>query len=206
MGTKEALLIVAVSSVAGYVWYKIAEVLFTPYVERGMYRRMIPVREYCKERKVPLALSLIGRAKRDLEIFDRGTFFAGSLYNDESFTQAVINKIRKNPNFTIRCFFDSGDERLAFIRRLKNHPQVEIFIRRDKAVQSAKRYSYMIIDGGSEAHIRDEEVDPREACSMFSYRSDDTHGRLKGWLARKTLFDLLRQPMKEFSRLERGVY
>lgn len=170
---------------------------------RCMQYRTVPVRGYRKEKEVLLVLSLIDGAEEDLEIFDVGDFTEGSLYDCEAFIKAVADKLEKDPNFTIRCFFDVGDERLTFIKRFKDHPRVEIFIRKDRVKQSVDHYK--AIDRGIRAYIfkiEDEILDPREVCDAFSFYDMFL---LSKWLGCKLFLKDVRQPIEEFDRLGRGV-
>lgn len=156
------------------------------------------VQGYCEEKILRIGMALVDEAEEGMEILDTGIVAEGSLYNHELFVESVSNKINKNPNFRIRCFFDVGDEELLFIKRLKRHPRVQLFVRKDKTKRSEKLYK--AIDWGVKVYVsKDDLVDLGETCDEIDLSSLSQRDRR---LVSKFLLEEIRQPMEEFERLE----
>ena len=96
-------------------------------------------------------VNLVLEANDELESFDDGDSFPGSTYNDESFLNAVRDKLQNNPNFRLRCFFNCGDPDLVFTKMFKDHPRVEVYVREDGTRPPDRHYK--IIDGGRKAYL-----------------------------------------------------
>lgn len=173
--------------------------VFIGVTRRNMRRRTVPVQGYCQEKEIRIAMSLVDEAEGGIEILDKGDFVEGSIYNDESFLKAVAKRINEEPDFEVRCFFDVGDERLAFIRKFRCCPQVKIFVRKDKR-WSESHYKIASTSKGIKAYIyKDGTVtSPGETCDELSFYDmprPDTR------LASKLLFESLRQPVEVFNRI-----
>jgi len=94
-------------------------------------------------------VELLKEANEELEAFDDGDSFPGSTYNDEEFLHAVREKLKNNDRFRIRCFFNCDDPSLAFTKKFKGEPRVEIYVRKDGSRPPDRHYK--IIDGGRKA-------------------------------------------------------
>lgn len=89
-----------------------------------------------------VVLSLIGEAESEIIMYDDGDTSGGSLYQSPHVVQAIRDKIRERPDFTVRCVLnDLGSTH--FEVELSENPNVDIRRRRD----NPSRVHYKIIDG-----------------------------------------------------------
>ena len=115
-----------------------------------------------------LATSLVREAEKEIEIYDDGDYFEGSTYDYDPFIEAVEDKLRENPSFKIRCFFNEPDQRLAFIRKFKGHDQVAILARTHK--NNLRDPHYKAIDGWLKGVVSLHELgDGERSYRDFSY-------------------------------------
>ena len=93
---------------------------------------------------------MLNEARESLIIYDDGDNSEGSLYNDRRVIEAVLEKLKDNPLFEVRCLFNCNDE-LLFRKELKGERQVDVRIRSNSAPEDGIHYK--IIDGGSKAYL-----------------------------------------------------
>lgn len=93
---------------------------------------------------------MLNEAQESLIIFDDGDDIDGSIYNDRRVIDAVQDKLRNNPEFELRCLFDSDDD-LLFRRELERERHVSIRTRSCCALTDG--IYYQIIDGGTKAYL-----------------------------------------------------
>ena len=93
---------------------------------------------------------MLNEAQESLIIYDDGDNSEGSLYNDRRVIEAVLEKLKDNPLFEVRCLFNCNDE-LLFRKELKGERQVDVRIRSNSAPEDGIHYK--IIDGGSKAYL-----------------------------------------------------
>lgn len=143
-----------------------------------------------------LATSLVKEAEEEIEIYDDGDFFEESTYNYDPFIEAIQDKLKKNPSFRIRCYFNVASQDLKFIQRFKGHNQVSIYRRNEERPDDLH---YKAIDGWikgvlSAHHLGDGERGYRD----FSYKNfpPDDIPRAKGAIIGK-----FRQPPTQFEEL-----
>ena len=104
-------------------------------------------------------IRLLGRASKEMIIYDDGDSVADSIYDNDTVIRAVHEKLERCPNLEIRCLFNCDSENLRFRREFAGPECPEVKIR--TRAQPGGRYSgpdqvlphFKMVDGGSCANL-----------------------------------------------------
>ena len=104
-------------------------------------------------------IRLLGRASKELIIYDDGDTVADSIYDNDTVIRAVHEKLDKCSNLEIRCLFNCGSESLRFRKEFAGPECPEVKIR--TRAEPGGRYSgpdpvlphFQMVDGDSCAYL-----------------------------------------------------
>lgn len=188
----------------------VAVVLYPMYVLLDMSARRL-IRRYTSEWKdnndpqaVSLALSFLSTAKKSFYVFDDGDFDEDSTYHSSKFTAAAEKKMKADPDFKIRCFFNEGSEDLLFIEHFADsefsrNGQIKLF--RRKGEDRPNDYHCKIADNGVQGTLSEHLDERRRRFKTFSCVEMPWPDKL---MAKKIIMKELSQDESLFERIGGG--
>lgn len=159
---------------------------------------MDPEEDNSNEQAFFNTVGLTKEAKEEIEIFDDGDDFEGSVYNNDAFIDAVREKFIHNPDFEVRVFFNVRSPQLKFIQAFKDNPRVAIYVRREEDSRPPDKH-YKIIDGGIKGNISKHPLgDGDRTYQNFVCTAKSESDRIR---AGRNVLRKFRQPIKHFDRI-----
>lgn len=110
-------------------------------------------------------LKLLGEARESMIIYDDGNDMDNSIYKSSAIVEAVRQKMDGNPNFQMRCLFNSDEQSLLFRAELAGLSGVEIRTLDRNA--SRMKTHYKIIDRGLKAYLSQHDLGERARLFKF---------------------------------------
>lgn len=154
---------------------------------------------------VGFALTYLRVARESFYIFDDGDFDESSTYHSDEFVSAAEKKMKDDSDFRIRCFFNEGSGKLAFIEHFAGSVfaekgQIELF--RRKGEDRPDDYHCKIADDGMEGILSEHLFgERRRRFKTFSCREMPWPDKL---LAKRVIMKELRQDEALFEKIGRG--
>lgn len=194
------LLTIAIVAVVLYPMY----VLLDMSARRLIRRNTSGWKDNDDPQAVSLALNFLNASKKSFYVFDDGDFDEDSTYHSDRFTAAAEKKMKADPDFKIRCFFNHGSEDLLFIERFSDsefsrNGQIELFRRKEE--EHPDGYHCKIADDGVQGTLSEHLDGGRRRFKTFSCQDMPWPDRV---MAKRIIVKELAQDESLFEKIGRG--
>ena len=191
----KALLVVAGSVCFLFTYKYLRKAVALSFVRKGA------IVENDDDIAIEQSISLVKEAEKDIEMFDDGDLKKSyrSLYDDERFIEVISEKLRNNPDFKIRAFFNTGDPQLRFIQKFGANDRVEIY-KLKAGIPRPPDLHYRLIDGGTKGILAKHTQGVGER--IYQELSIPNRSKRDTVVAGKFVLEKYRQPENNFEKLE----